>query len=142
MYNLTLDVDYKMRFEKALSCFLGKDSGGLAGYSEMLSAFELSMAKPVEIVIATESGLDEAEPFLNAIKQYFLPQVQVITICQKDPQKMLMENIPYLYSHQALDGKTTAYVCREGSCQMPTTDLASFDKQLQHLAQIPHQKVG
>ncbi len=142
LYILTLDVTYKTRFEKLISCFLGKESGGLAGYSEMLSAFELSMVKPVEIVIVTPSSLEEAKPFLNAIKQYFLPQVQVLLTNQKNPRKTLGENIPYLYSHQALEEKTTAYICREGSCQMPTTDLASFDKQLQHLAQTPRQKIA
>ena len=142
LYNLTLNVAYKKRFEKALSCFLGGESGGSAGYSELLAAFELSLAKPVEIVIATANSPDEGVPFLKAIKQYFLPQVEVLVICQQDPRPTLMENIPYLYSHQVLEGKTTAYICREGSCQMPTTDLVSFNKQLQDLAQIPSQKAG
>ncbi len=129
-YTLTLENDYKIRFEKAISCFLGKETGGLAGYSEMLAAFELSIIKPIEIVIVFSTDLVETTPYLNAIKRHFLHQAQVFAICGQNPDKELLAKIPYLRGRRLVDGKTTVYLCQEGSCNLPVTDLESFVKQL------------
>jgi hypothetical protein len=133
---LTLDKRYRDRYNKTLTCFLGKETSGLAGYAEMLSSLELSLTPPVEIVIATGDDKSMAEPFLNELNKYYLPQAQVIVTSSLEQNNKWNEVVPFASDRKLIDGKTTVYVCSHGSCQLPVTDLSAFAGQLEQLSQV------
>ena len=37
-----------------------------------------------------------------------------------------------------MNGKTTAYICEQGVCQLPTSDLKEFKKQLKKIQNLDY----
>jgi hypothetical protein len=131
---LTLNDSYRKRFEKTLSCFLGKETGGLAGYSDMLVAWETSCLPPIEIVISTVQDKSEAAPFLRELRRRFLPRTNVIVLSQQANNQDLEHLVPFAANRSLTTTKTTAFICQNGRCQLPLVDLDRFASQLNDLS--------
>jgi uncharacterized protein YyaL (SSP411 family) len=85
-----------------------------------------SIATPKQIVlVGTEPG-----PFLEAIHSRFLPNHTVLLIDSDEARQTLGGFMPALKDMTAIEGKTTAYVCENFACQLPTT---SVDKMMELL---------
>jgi uncharacterized protein YyaL (SSP411 family) len=80
---------------------------------QMLVALEYALAKQREVVLASGPGIED---FLRELRARFLPYTAV-----------LLDQAGF----GAIDGKATAYVCENFTCQLPTTDIAKFRELLQ-----------
>jgi uncharacterized protein YyaL (SSP411 family) len=58
-------------------------------------------------------------PMLGAIRKRFLPNAVVLMAGDT------------AISMPPIEGRSTAYVCENYTCQLPVTDLAEFENQLQ-----------
>ena len=45
--------------------------------------------------------------------------------------------VPWLADKRALGGRSTAYVCTRGACELPTSDLAVLERQLGDATPLP-----
>ncbi len=124
---LTGRSDYRERFQRAFNLFLGYTDKSPAALSEMLLAADFAMGRPKEIVIVTpESLLEAAEPFLDALRQRFIPNSVLVVVEDGGDGR-----IPIAAEKVSLDGKATAYVCEMGACRQPITDLQAFIKEIE-----------
>jgi len=69
---------------------------------------------------------------LSALQTTFLPE-KVVVFRPADPKAAaeIIALAPFTRSMTAKNGSTTAYVCREFSCNLPTTDIAEMLKHLE-----------
>jgi uncharacterized protein YyaL (SSP411 family) len=81
---------------------------------QMLVAYLFSLGKPKQIVFAGDRGSPELAAFLKELHRRFVPDRVVMMADGSRP-----EMVP-------VDGKVTAYVCENFTCQLPTTDPAQF----------------
>ena len=128
---LTSRKTYRLRAEIALKAFLGASEVNPLAYSEMLLALDFYLDKPKEIIIITPDGeASSAGPFVSALGPVFLPNRFLAVAGQGDSAHNLADLIPAVRGKTALEGKTTAYVCENGTCRLPVTDPEAFVRQI------------
>jgi len=90
-----------------------------SGFSMFLCGLDFAMGPGADVVL---SGPDDAslEPFLAALRGRYLPSTLVM---KRDEAGELAALASYTAGMCPVDGKATAYVCRDGRCEPPTTDI-------------------
>jgi uncharacterized protein YyaL (SSP411 family) len=101
--------DYREKAEEIFSATGSLLKQYASGFGRLLAAYDFYIGPSKEILIA---GSPEA--FANALRMRYLPRA-VIAVDAGRP---------------IIDGKPTAYVCENFTCQQPTTDLTVFQSQL------------
>jgi len=91
------------------------------GYALSVLEFYLNPVK--EVVVLGEKN----NPLIKLIWQVYLPNKVVILSNEKSDSSNL---IPLLEGKKLIEGKPTAYVCSNGTCKKPTTDVEELKSQL------------
>ncbi|MFP5221377.1 MAG: thioredoxin domain-containing protein [Acidobacteriota bacterium] len=93
-----------------------------SGFTMLLCGLDFAFAPGADVVL---SGPDDAslEPFLEAVRSRYLPSTLIL---KRDPGGELASLAAYTAGMCPLDGKATAFVCRDGRCEPPTTDPAKM----------------
>ncbi|WP_305064623.1 hypothetical protein [Methanococcoides sp.] len=91
------------------------------GYTHFIAGLDLAFAPPVEIVIAGELDSEDTQLMLNNINREFIPGKTVIVKSEKN-EKELERVAPYTSIYKPQNQKTTAYVCQNHECSLPTTN--------------------
>jgi hypothetical protein len=97
-----------------------------SGFSMFLCGLDFAMGPGADVVL---SGPDDASlaPFLKALRSRYLPNTLVL---KRDQGGEVASLASYTAGMCPAGGKATAYVCRDGHCEPPTT---SVDKMLELL---------
>jgi len=134
---LTLKDIYRKRSEKALKSFLGNSDSNPLAHSEMLIALDFYLDRPKEIVIVAPKGkIKETEPFLDELRKQFLPNRTITVVTEGDNIESHARFIPIAKKKFALGGRTTAYVCEKGNCELPAKDPSLFAWQLKQAEKL------
>lgn len=81
--------------------------------------------------IVTPSGKkSDAEIFLSEFRKKYFPNRILVVSEEGGELERQAEMIPVIKSKIAQNGKTTAYVCEQGFCKLPTSDPQTFSKQI------------
>lgn len=82
-----------------------------------------------EVVIVGE----QATTVCAALCGHYQPNKIIAGTCQLSGKQSLS---PLLHARHALQGKTTLYICQQGSCQLPVFSVDQAIAQLQHIQQL------
>ena len=93
------------------------------GFGRVLSTIEFYLSKSKEIVLI---GDDDGE-FARQVWSDYLPAKVVVS---SGPSGENAGLIPLLAERKMIDGKATAYVCENFTCQMPVTTVEELRKEL------------
>ena len=96
----------------------------------MATAYILSLSKPKQIILAGERDAPETTAMLQEVRKNFLPDCSVLLLNEASRQT-LNEWLPFTKGMHSIDGRTTAYVCEDYTCQLPVNQLDEFVKLLQ-----------
>jgi uncharacterized protein YyaL (SSP411 family) len=136
-YELTTDDRYRAAADRLLASFSTRLGGAPTGLSEMLLAIDFRLGRPKEIVIVTPASHDEAEPFLAALRETYLPDRVVVVASKGKDLAEQQKVVPLLEGKRPIKKMTTAYVCEQGVCKLPTSDVDEFVRQLIEPAPVP-----
>lgn len=118
------------KFEENVSCFTAAISGNLmqspSAYAQTLSALDFAFGPSPEVIIVGDSHSEDTKTLLRTLRATFLPNITVILRPTDQSLSDVLRLAPYLESYTSLDGKATAYVCRNYVCQLPTTDAQAM----------------
>ncbi len=89
---------------------------------QMVAALDFSLSKPLQIVLASRPGDPDGERLARQVFDRFLPNKVVLHIDGGEVQKDLAELLPFVENLTMLEGRPTAYVCRDYVCSLPATD--------------------
>jgi len=89
---------------------------------QMLSAMILETASLQEIIIVGERSSKDTKKVLKEIYQKFLPN-KVIILVDDNSRTYFTNYLPFLKDMTMIDGRTTVYICKNYSCQLPTNEL-------------------
>ena len=90
---------------------------------QLASAFDFSLAKHKQIVIAGAPGAADTRAMLKLVHDRFLPN-KILLLADGGPaQAELAKWLPFVASMDRRDGKATAYICENYACNLPTVDL-------------------
>jgi len=130
LYELTTDERYRRRATAILQFFSKTLSNSPTSLPEMLLGLDFYSGTPSEIVIITPHSRAEARPFLDRLADSYLPNHVLTVVTDGQQVREHQHYVPIVEGKRAIDGKATAYVCRQWVCQLPTTDPAVFTKLL------------
>ncbi|MEP7027796.1 MAG: thioredoxin domain-containing protein [Candidatus Eisenbacteria bacterium] len=127
---LTTNDAYRVRAERAQRAFTKTIAASATALPELLLAVDFRLAVPREILIVVPHERAEAEPMLAKLRANYLPN-RVITVAVEGADLARQTAlVPLLEGKVAQGGRATAYVCERGVCELPTTDPAAFERQI------------
>jgi uncharacterized protein len=122
LYRITGAEGYRLQAEDVMRAsfqYVARQPlGGCYHCLAYLNAFDLR--QPTLVIALNEEG-EHRRAIERVIAEAFLPHVEVVWRREGDEQ--LLHLLPNLRHQEPIDGKTTLYRCREGSCSEPLTDL-------------------
>jgi uncharacterized protein YyaL (SSP411 family) len=123
--HLTGESSYEERARAALASFGGRLEEMGRAVPMMAAVLSTSMAAAEQIVIVGQADDPAtARMWLAANKQY--RPFSVITLVDPEEQPALGAQMPWVADMKMIDGKPTAYVCRNFACDAPATDPEVF----------------
>ncbi len=111
--------DFHESARKALRAFAPRLRAAPHGIPQMLVAYMMSEAKPKQIIFAGP----ESAPMLALVRGQFRPGRTVIHLNTDEAKAWFGRHIPATASMTAIEGKATAYVCEDYSCQLPVNQI-------------------
>lgn len=120
---LTGNTDLAETAEKQITVFACRVGQYPWGYTHFLSGLDFMLGPSREIVIAGEAGDADTEAMFSAIRRFFLPETAVVFHPPGDAGKKIEKAAPFVKEQLPVNGRTTAYVCRNYACRAPVTDL-------------------
>src|SRR5213592_615250 len=97
---------------------------------QMLVAFDYSLSKPRQIVIAGKKDAPETKALLKEAHRHFLPKTILFLADGADGQKYLGEKNEAIRAMSLIEGKPAAYVCENFTCKAPVTEPQQLAKLL------------
>ncbi|MCW3489812.1 thioredoxin domain-containing protein [Dethiobacter alkaliphilus] len=119
---ITGNTELEQIAEKIARAFTDEIEKVPQGYTQMLSAINFMAGPSLEIVIAGEAQAQDTKDMLQKLYSTFVPNKVVVLHPGGKQAKEIEELAPYTRRQQSIEGKATAYVCRNFSCQAPVTD--------------------
>jgi uncharacterized protein YyaL (SSP411 family) len=116
------DKQLEDRAKKTIDGFAPTLSHFASAMPQMLVAFDYSLAKPRQIVIAGKIDHNETKALLAEVHRHFLPNKILILADGGAGQKFLSEKNEVVGAMTPIDGKPAVYVCENFTCKTPVTD--------------------
>ncbi len=82
-------------------------------------------------MVTAAGSRDDAAPFLEVLRRTYLPNKVLAVVSQGKDLEAQAALIPLVKGKVAREGLATAYVCEQGICLLPTTDVGVFARQLE-----------
>ena len=115
------------RIFRVYSGRLRQNPGAMA---QMLVAVDFSLSKPRQIVIAGDPASADVKAMLREVHRHHLPNRVILGADSGEGQAFLAGHAEFIKAMGMKDGRATAYVCQNYTCQAPTNDLAVLRRQL------------
>jgi uncharacterized protein len=129
---LTGESAYETRAVAALRPMADLMGRHPTAFGRFLCALDFHLGPRVELALVAPRGLDDVAPLAREAFARYLPNL--VTAGSVSGQPQTAAGIPLLQGRGAVDGKPTAYVCRNYACELPVTEAAALAKQLDALA--------
>jgi uncharacterized protein len=100
-------------------------------FGRFLCALDFHVGPRVEVALVAPRHLDETTELASEVFGRFVPNL--VAAGMIDGHGEAATGVPLLQARTAVDGKPTAYVCRNYVCELPVTDRAALAKQLDSL---------
>jgi uncharacterized protein YyaL (SSP411 family) len=119
-------ASYREAAERTLQLFSDHFLRAPNTIPQMLCVLDFYLSKPKQIVIAGEADRADTRAMLRAVRERFLPNAIVILVDGSESQRALAKMLPFLEAIKRADGKATAYVCVNYTCQLPTNERSKL----------------
>jgi uncharacterized protein YyaL (SSP411 family) len=126
LHHLTGETSYRERAEEILGLYHDQAAENPFAYASYLEALELHAEGPTEVVIVGRRGAPDTERLWAQVASAYLPHRVLVGAEPGEPEPLAPAR-----ERPAVDGRATAYVCRNFSCSAPVTDPAELRSLLQ-----------
>jgi uncharacterized protein YyaL (SSP411 family) len=120
---LSGDVKFEERAREIMRAIAAEAKDSPMALPHLLSAFDFASARPFGIVLSGDADSPDFREMLRTVNGRFLPHAVVLA---RPPGESppITHIAAYTKSQTPIDGKATAYVCRNFACSRPATDAA------------------
>jgi len=116
------EVKYEEKATQTIMAFAEVIDKAPTGFSMLLSALDYQVGKSFEVVIAGEIDDHDTQVMLKKLRSMYQPNM-VVLLRTNDTKLDLDEIAPYTKYYNLVNNKTTAHVCIDYNCKLPTNDL-------------------
>ncbi|MFC2135398.1 thioredoxin domain-containing protein [Bacteroidota bacterium] len=127
---ITAETKYEKYIEEIIDAFSDDILRMPSVYSQFLSAFSLASGQSKEIVIVGRRDSKDTGEMLRALNSNFHPDKVIIFVPVDEPDDPIHKIADYTSFYNPVDGKATAFVCRNRECSLPTTNISEMLDQL------------
>ncbi len=129
---LTGRTDLEGQAVRVLDMLSGQLARGAMASGQSLIALDFLIGPTKEIVLVDGQDASATEPMLDAVRRPFLPNAVLL----RRPDDVTDDDLPesvrtLLTGKTAVDGGATAYVCEQGVCHEPVTDVDALRQALE-----------
>jgi len=124
-------ADFRESAEKLFAAFGSRLSGVPMAIPQMLAASEFRVNEPRQVIVAGAREAPDTRALLRTIHTRFLPNRILLLLDSDETRAALAAGSPAVASMRPLDGRATAYVCRNFACQLPVSDVGALAELLQ-----------
>ena len=135
---ITDQQSYKDKADKTEAAFGPRLEQRPEAMPYMMSAFDFSLAKSRQIVIAGVPGAEDTRALLRLVWQRYIPNRVLLLADGAKGQRQLSRWVPSLASVKPKHGRATAYICENYICNLPTADPQVVTRLLDGSHSIPH----
>jgi len=126
---LSMNQTLEQKAEQLMESFSAQVAQMPMQFPQFLIALDFMIGPSQEIVLAGEKENRTLQDMHHRIYERFLPNKVVALHTLRDRQR-LEALAPFVVSQRMIDGKTTAYVCENYVCRLPTRDVAELERLL------------
>jgi uncharacterized protein YyaL (SSP411 family) len=120
---ITGNTDFENKASQIGQSFSKEVTRHAAGYSLLMSALDFTVGPSYEIVLVADQYSDESQTMIDAINGEFIPN-KIVILKDSGVEKSDIMNIgEFTRNLKSIDGKATAYVCKNFQCDLPTTEV-------------------
>jgi uncharacterized protein YyaL (SSP411 family) len=120
------DESLRERGDKTIAAFSAAITRFPSAMPQMLVALDHNLSKPRQIVIVGSRESEATRALLRAVHHDFAPNKILLLADGEEGGKFLEEKLEALRGMKQVDGKPTAYVCENFTCQAPVTAPAAL----------------
>ena len=132
---LTGDPKWEEKAQSQVLAFSGTVKAQPAAFTFFLAGLDFALRPGQEIVIAGEPDKADTRKLLSALNLNFAPNK--VTLVKSDQNaNRLAKFAGFTDGLQVVKGKTTAHMCRDGSCSGSTSDMQTV---LNHILEKGHE---
>jgi uncharacterized protein YyaL (SSP411 family) len=117
--------------ERTLAAFASRLAATPAALPQMLAACEWLLGEPREIVLVGDPGDAGTQALLRTLHSRFVPNRVVMLVDSPETRRALAASIPSIEFMEKVEGRASAYVCRNYTCQLPVAEAAKFAELIQ-----------
>ena len=129
---ITNRADFRQSAQRALAAFAPRLSLAPVTLPQMLVACEFFLGQPRQIVLVGEPESADTQALLGTFHSRFVPNRIVLLLDSDATRSKASAWIPTAASMAKLDGRASAYVCRNYTCQLPVSEPAKFAELIQY----------
>ncbi len=119
---ITADTEMEKRALEIPDAFAKYLQNSPSGFCYMLSAMDYIRGPSSEVVIVGTPGAEDTKVLLEKLWSEFIPNKVVVFRPADEENPEIADISGYAARNTAVDGKATAYVCRNFSCELPVTE--------------------
>jgi uncharacterized protein len=127
---LTGNTDREEKGARIAKAFSRKVELFPAAFTQLLVGVDFSLGPSHEVVIVGKPRADDTNRLVRALRSRFIPNNVIMLKLIGEESSEITRLAPYTATYTVKEGKATAYVCSNYSCQLPTTDPAEMLRQL------------
>ncbi|WP_440951936.1 thioredoxin domain-containing protein [Methanococcoides sp. FTZ1] len=119
---MTGNTEIEKKAYELMENFSGTVSAIPIGYTHFLSGASFVLGTSSEVVIVGDPESDDTKMLLSALNKEYLPDKVVLFKPDGTEGDVIIRIAKYTENHRMKDGKATAYVCKDMSCNRPVND--------------------
>jgi len=118
--------EFRESAARTLAAFASRLAGAPVALPQLLAACEFFRAQPRQIILVGENAAADTRALLRELHSRFVPNRVVLLVDSEETRRKLAAAIPSIASMQKLEGRASAHVCHNYTCQLPVSDPARF----------------
>jgi uncharacterized protein YyaL (SSP411 family) len=95
----------------------------------MLAALSTYHSGMPQVVLVGDGASKDMQALRDVVRRRYVPTAIVVPVDESNRDR-LDRVLPWIAAMKTREGRPTAYVCRDFSCQAPTIDHEELDRQL------------
>jgi uncharacterized protein YyaL (SSP411 family) len=129
---ITVRSDFLESGEKTLAAFAQRLTLAPVALPQMLSACEFRLGEPRQIILVGEKDAPDTHALVRTLYSRFVPHRIVLLLDSPVTRKALAVRIPTIAGMDKVDGRASAYVCRNYTCQLPVSEPEKLGELIQY----------
>ncbi len=119
---ITADPEFERKAAQIGKVFSIDVEKAPVAYTQLMCALSFAVGPSYEVVIAGDESARDTQKLLKALRKTFAPNKVVLLNPTNENSPKIHELVKFIRDQGEMEGKATAYVCKNFNCQLPTND--------------------